>query len=181
MEPVERFGPTKWLPVDPHDPGSEPIRWASPVFRLWTGPSPGSSYGKKAILDFNGEPAFAEIGIIKMLRPKWASVWLSQSFGKLICRDAFWNSPPKPTVPESVLEFLHDAYTARGGTYGGTWDIIAWPRGRSSPSPSELWFIESKRRGKDDIDVQQVSWYDHLRATGISRDRFLIVEWNVPT
>ena len=181
IEPYEQFGPTSWRPVDPRDAGSELVRWASPAFSLWTGPSPGSSYGGKAILNFNGEPAFAEIGIINTIRHHWAAVWLSQSFGKVIPRNAYWNNAAKPNVPTSVLDLIRDAHAARGDTHRGTWDIIAWPREQNSPSLSELRFIESKRRRHDEIDEWQVAWYNHLRSKGLSRNAFMIVEWELAT
>jgi hypothetical protein len=51
------------------------------VFRRWTGALPGDRCGAKPILDWHGEPVFAELAILRILEAHgWGGVWVD-SFG----------------------------------------------------------------------------------------------------
>jgi hypothetical protein len=161
-------------------PCEECVAWASPEFRLWAGESPGSNYGGKPIVDFDGAPAFAEIAIVRAVRDAgWSAVWVSQAFGRPKFRDTYWGKPVNPKVPGSVLVLLADIAARRSGSYKGTWDVVAWPAGSDNPSLSELLFIEAKRHGRDSIDIEQVRWYETMRARGATRSQFLVVDWKI--
>ena len=150
------------------------------MFRLWLGESPGSNYGGKPIIDFDGTPAFAEIAIVRAMRDAgWSAVWVSQAFGRLKFRDTFWGEPTTPRVPGSVVSLLTEVATSRDGSYKGTWDVVAWPASSVNPAPHELRFIESKRHGRDNIDREQVKWYEAMRARGAVPSQFLVVDWKI--
>ena len=178
-EPSQLFLPVR--PSLPSEfPTDESVAWATPRFVTWAGPPPGSTYGGKAIIDHGSEPAFAELAIIKTLRAnEWDAVWVSQAFGRPKFRDAFWGKPPAPKVPTSVLNELASLADARGGSYKGTWDVVAWPAASTEPPLNALRFIESKRSGRDSIDVEQINWFKVARARGAANVAFLVVEWTL--
>lgn len=176
-EPWELFGPVRRSRRSEF-PSDESVAWASPRFALWTGSPPGSSYGGKAIVEHDAQPAFAEIAIVRTLaKDGWSAVWVSQAFGRPKFRNSFWTSEPPPVVPDSALQQLAHAATRRGGSYKGTWDVLAWPSGSDAPSLTELRFLESKRLGRDAIDGEQVAWFHNLRAHGAANEAFLVIEW----
>ena len=42
-----------------------------------------------------------------------------------------------------------------------------------------LWFAEAKRLGKDKIRVSQRKWLDDALQKGLTRENFLVVEWQL--
>jgi hypothetical protein len=159
---------------------AEPVAWSTPHFAKWAGEAPGSTYGGKPIIDFEGEPVFAEIAIVRTLRKHGLqAVWVSQAFGRLVFRDAFSGKPPKPDVPSNVVAVLTAVAADRGGTFGGTWDVVAWPAEDPDPQLSDLRFIESKYHGNDSIDIEQVKWFQAMRARGAPLTSFLVLDWRL--
>jgi hypothetical protein len=70
------------------------------LFRLWQGKPIQDTYGGKAILEFDGEPVFAELAILGTLqRAGWDGVWVDTY------RRKFRRSLP-PQIPATCL-FTH--------------------------------------------------------------------------
>lgn len=174
---LQLFGPTRnSLPAE--FPCDECVAWASPTFPLWTGPSPGSSYGGKPIIEYDGEPAFAELAIVRAFGSNGCSaVWMSPGNRRLTFRSAFWGKPRPPVVPASLAAILAKAAAQRDGSYKGTWDVAAWPADSRSPRLADLRFVESKRHQRDRIRPEQIGWYMHMRVQGAAREQFLVVDW----
>jgi hypothetical protein len=119
IEPSEFFKPLSWKRVT----DGESVRMAEPTFFKWMGPSPGSNYGGKPIAGYDGRPAFGELVILRTCMANgWEGVWVRHAGGKTqYCRE-FWPKPAAVGIPPEVQQFLDDVASARGGTFGGTWD-----------------------------------------------------------
>src|ERR1700692_3625265 len=64
---------------------------ATPTFRRWGGAPVEGTYGKKAILDFDGRPAFAELAILWTLeKAGWQGFWVDCY--RRAFRTGYWNS-----------------------------------------------------------------------------------------
>jgi len=180
MEPSRLFGATSWLSLTLASGQKEAVRKASPGFPVWAGEPPGSNYGGKPVVDFQGRPAFAELRILYTVDDAgWSGVWVTHAGGREKHRRGFWGTQEDFTVPAEVLHFLGEIRRERGDTSKGTWDIVCWPKATDHPQNTDLRFIESKWGGKDTIKTDQIEWYRRVRNAGVSRDAFLVIEWNL--
>jgi len=180
MEPSSLFGPTTWESLAISPGRKEAVRKATPGFPKWAGESPGSDYGGKPIVDFEGSPAFAELTILWTVNSAgWDGMWVTHAGGRENHRRGVWGTQESFQAPQDVLSFLSAIRASRGDSSKGTWDIVCWPRDASSIASSDLRFIESKWGGKDGIKVDQIDWYRVVREAGVPREAFLIVEWNL--
>ena len=136
------------------------------TFKVWTKDVPFDRYGNKAVLDYRGEPMFAELVILRMFEEAdWNGVW-ADSY-----RRKYWKRMDEPAdLPASVRKKL-ESIVEVSGCRGGCFDVVLW-RG------AEMLFVESKRAGKDHIRETQLRWVAAALASGVSLDRFLIVEWD---
>jgi hypothetical protein len=180
MEPSSLFGPTTWESLVLAPGRKEAVRKVTPGFPKWAGASPGSDYGGKPIVDFEGRPAFAELVILWTVNQVgWDGVWVTHAGGREKHRRGFWGPQEEFQLPDGVLKFLSDVRSKRGDSSRGTWDIVCWPRDATAIAATDLRFIESKWGGKDGIKLDQIDWYRVARESGVSREAFLIVEWNL--
>jgi hypothetical protein len=139
---------------------------ATPTFAKWPGEFVGSTYGKKAVLDFNGRPAFAELAILWTLQNDgWQGVWVD----KKVFRTDFWNSPPQRTLPQKPSS-LPDEIWNLANTPSGVWDVFCWQDDR-------VLFCESKRGKRDRIRPSQLLFAESALNVGLPLDSFLFVEW----
>ena len=142
------------------------------TFKLWTGKVPFDTYGGKAVLEYRKdlecrkEPMFAELLILRMFEAVgWKGVW-EDSY-----RRKSWIRTNKPgQIPAEVAGEMAKIEAA-AGCRGGCFDVVLW-RG------TERLFVESKRSGRDRIRKSQLLWLDGAIRTGLSANKFLIVEWN---
>jgi len=143
---------------------------ATPKFSVWTGPSPGDTFGGKAILDFNGRPAFAELVILwSFMEAGWDGVWMD-SFGKRHLR-GFWPSPLPGEIPaeqRNLLERIEDHAPGKAKP----WDVLCW-------SPEGVLFAEAKRHGRDSIRPGQTAFLGAGLTSGLPLSSFLLVEWDL--
>jgi len=147
------------------------IAKATPIFKPWTGKrfSRKQTYGGKAVLDFHGQPHFAELGILRIFeRDGWQGVWVDTYSGKH--RTRYW---PKDEVelPKEKQSLLDSIYEAAGSPYG-CFDVFCW-KGRS------YIFAESKKRGEDKIRDTQKRWFEAAIKCGVPMDSLLFVEWGI--
>ncbi len=142
---------------------------ATPSFAAWTGSPPGESYGGKAILDFNGRPAFAELAILwSFMDAGWDGVWMD-SFGKRYLRD-FWPAPVSQDLPPEQENLLQEII-ARASGRGRPWDVFCW-------SSQAVVFAEAKRRKRDKIQETQIRFLAAALELGLPLSAFLLVEWS---
>jgi hypothetical protein len=142
----------------------------TPTFRLWRGDPVKKTYGKKAILDFGGRPAFAELAILWTLEKEgWQGFWVD-TFGHHFFRtgyrgvgEAHKSLPQKPnSLPEAIWNLAK--------TRAGVWDVFCWQEDR-------VLFSESKRAGNDTIKPSQLRFAESALEIGLPLDSLLLVEW----
>ena len=127
------------------------------------------TYGGKLVLDFDGKPEFAELGILRLFeRAGWQGFWVD-TFRKKY-RTHYWpaNEVEPPEAQASLLNRIHEA----AGIYKGCWDVFCWNGDRYI-------FAESKRHSKDHIRDSQRHWLEAAIGCGIPLESFLAVEWSL--
>jgi hypothetical protein len=143
---------------------------ATPRFLPWRGTPPSSTYGGKAVVDYLGRPAFAELVILWTLQAKgWEGAWITHAGGREIYRTGLMDVAPLRSLPSNLAERLADI-RARRGTSKGTWDVCC-------VRDAEFLFAESKRHGRDSIKAEQVDWLEVALDSGLEPSSFLVVEW----
>lgn len=127
------------------------------------------TYGEKPILDFDGEPVFAELAILRILQNEgWVGVWVdSYRRGRFIT--GLFN-PPLQRLPSNAREVLEKVKIAKRSR-SGCWDVFAWRKGR-------LLFVEAKRANKDRFQRSQVEWLAASLQVGLPLSAFMVVEWD---
>lgn len=142
---------------------------STPVFQSWHGEAPADTYGGKAVLDYLGEPVFAEIAILRSLeRRGWTGVWIDTYRKKY--RIGYWGVTPVELPPERS-QLLNRIYS-RTGTRSGAFDVFCW-------LGAKVLFAESKRKGRDSIRETQLIWLEAAFKEGLLPEDFLIVEWSL--
>jgi len=140
-------------------------------FEKWSGETFADTYGNKVILDFNGEPVFAELAILRIFQSDhWSGVWVDTYRRKY--RTDYWNNKKGIDLPTDKQLLLNNIYK-RAGTVKGCWDVFCWKEDR-------IMFAESKRLSKDKIRETQIRWLEAALAYGLNNETsFLLVEWSL--
>jgi hypothetical protein len=139
---------------------------ATPTFAKWPGEFSGSTYGKKAVHDFNGRPAFAELAILWTLQNEgWQGVWVD----KKVFRTDFWNSPPTKN-PASKTQFVTRRDLESSENTARSMGCVCWKDDR-------VLFCECKRGKRDEIQESQLLFAETALNAGLPLDSFLFVEW----
>ena len=134
----------------------------------WNGNSIKDSYGNKPVLDFNGEPVFAELYALKQYkRNGFDGVW-ADTYRKIFRTELPEKNQPKIDLPEFVQNKLNEINP--NGKLSGTWDLILWKN-------NTLKFVELKRQKKDKIRQTQIDFLDRALGKGMAVDDFEIYEW----
>lgn len=140
------------------------------VFEEWKGEPIKDTYNNKAVVDFDGEPLFAELAILRMFQKEgWNGVWVDSY------RNKYHVALPEKENPvqlPSEQQKLIDSIKERTGKRGGCWDVFAW-RNR------EYKFVESKRIGKDALRPNQTLWLEKSLELGLKINDFLLAEWDL--
>lgn len=138
----------------------------------WSGVVDFDTYNHKPLIDSDGEPVFAELAVLRMLkRNGWDGVWADSYRRKF--RIAMPHHGEPVALPPAAEE-IYQRIKTRSGKRGGCWDIFAWKNGR-------FVFLELKRSKKDSIRPNQFLWLQAALDTGIDAKSFLLVEWNLET
>lgn len=167
---LQMLGPITTEPLRLPNGVSVAVPKTTPVFKAWRGPPIASTYGGKAVLEFKGEPAFAELIILWTLRQSgWQGAWLTHAGRREIYRDGLMHLPPVGRLPSALNTLLGDLRTIRG-TSKGTWDVCC-ARG------SSFLFAESKRKGHDRLSRDQLDWLEVALSLGLPVEAFIVVEW----
>ncbi len=165
--------------IDAESQGASPIEFLPsgmvvPVatcfrhFKLWRGSPILDTYGGKAVLDYNGEPLFAELAILRLIQEGgWQGVWIDTF------RQKFRQSLPPHScdLPPRAQSFLDQANQGRKWRSGCS-DVLAWDDGR-------YLFVEAKHKGKDRIRKTQREWLESALNSGVPLESFLIFEWSI--
>ena len=143
---------------------------ATPAFDKWTGERIEDTYGGKPILNFDGEPVFAELAILRAFQNSgWDGVWVDTFKSKY--RVGYWGDNSGVNLP-SEQEMLLKRIYERAGARNGCWDVFCWK------DDLQL-FAEAKRRSRDRIRTTQRQWLEAVISVGLPLKSFLVVEWSV--
>lgn len=141
----------------------------TPFFSLWTGEPIKDRYGNKPLLNFNGQPVFAELAILGVLQNDgWQGAWVDTYRRKY---RTSCNPLNEIALPSRQLELLNRLYQ-RAGLRSGCWDVFCW-------KDDAYLFAESKWHKRDSIRDNQKQWLQSALAYGLPITSFLIVEWSV--
>jgi hypothetical protein len=139
---------------------------SKPLLRLWTGLAPEDTYGGKAVLDYKGRPAFAELAILwTFLDSGWDGVWVD-TYGRRYLSE-YWPSPVLGKIPARQQAVL----TELAG-HGKPWDVFCW-------GVEGQIFVEAKRSKRDSIRETQTAFLEAGLGIGLPMSSFLVVEWSV--
>ncbi len=138
-------------------------------FQPWNGKPISNTFGGKAVLDYEGEPLFAELVVLRILEKEgWQGVW-ADSYRRKYRVGMLDVSPVQLAEPQS--SFLHNI-RQKAGRNGGCWDVFAW-RGE------EYRFAELKRAKKDRIRNSQLRFLEAALDLRLTPANFLLVEWQI--
>ncbi|MFH1542897.1 MAG: VRR-NUC domain-containing protein [bacterium] len=142
---------------------------ANMYYHEWAGTPLKDTYGGKTVLDIEGEPLFAELAILKLIKDDgWDGVWVDNY------RKTFRNVLPEKGGSVSIpanYEKVINAIKEINGTLNGCWDLFAW-------KGNKLLFVESKRFKKDKLRDTQVKWLESALKSNFEIE-YLIVEWDL--
>ncbi len=140
------------------------------TFSEWKGDPIPNTYGNKAVVNFNNEPLFAELAVLKLFKQNgWNGVWVDSY------RRKYRVGLPDVVDPINLQqehEDLLNPIRAKTGRSGGCWDLFLW-------KGDHFLFIELKRSKKDVIQASQVEWLDKARELGIKMEDFMFIEWKL--
>jgi hypothetical protein len=140
------------------------------LFKKWEGEQIKDDYNKKAVLDFDGEPVFAEIAILRIFQNEgWDGVWIDSYRRRYL--NGYWGNQPDVLLPDDKQQILNNIRKV-AGAFGGCWDVFCWKE-------DKVIFAEAKRRKKDKITISQIRWLKAALNYGLETDSFLIVEWDL--
>jgi hypothetical protein len=143
---------------------------ATPLFHAWRGAMPRDTYGRKPLLDLNGEMVFAELAILRLFElTGWEGRWIDSYRGKY--RIGYWAENVTKDLPGQYQDVLH-SIRAKSGCRGGYFDVFCWRDGITV-------FGEAKWQTHDRIRPSQRRWLEAALDIGIPVESFLIVEWAV--
>lgn len=139
-------------------------------FNEWKGSPIPNTYHGKAVIDWNGEPVFAELAVLRLFQSHgWEGVWVDSYRRKY--------RTGLPDVVESielseVQKHLIESIRAKTGRSGGCWDVFAWKDDRAL-------FIELKRQKRDAIQESQIVWLETCLENGLNTANFALIEWKM--
>jgi hypothetical protein len=122
-------------------------------------------------LDYQGTPVFAELYILRSLQAKgWDGVWVSSYPSRKFLREMPLDSKLGNGINlQPDRKAILDRIAPKGG---GCFDVFAWRNG-------DILFCESKRSKRDGLRETQRRWLDAALDTGLLRENFLVVEWDL--
>jgi hypothetical protein len=141
-------------------------------FNKWNGVSLSFDFGRKPIIDFNGEACFAELAILRMFQQNgWEGTWVETYGGKhyLNSMPNGWKLSSDNAVPADKEELI--SRIQKIGNTLACFDVVAW-RG------DKALFIEAKRLKKDRLTNAQKRFIQGAIRCGVPISDFLILEWD---
>src|SRR3989344_541018 len=129
------------------------------TFNLWKGAPISNTYNGKAIIDWNGEPVFAELAVLRLFQSYgWDGVWVDSYRRKY--RIGLPDVVEPIEFPERQRELI-ESIRAKTGRSGGCWDVLVW-------KDDTTLFVELKRQKKDKIQSTQIEWLAAAIGSGLT-------------
>jgi hypothetical protein len=139
-------------------------------FNAWKGAPIPNTYNGKAVIDWNGEPLFAELAVLRLFQSHgWNGVWVDSYRRKY--RIGLPDVAEPVELPEKQKQLI-DSIRAKTGKHGGCWDVFAW-KGEA------VLFIELKRQKKDAIQNSQRMWLEECLKSTLKTKDFALLEWDM--
>lgn len=139
------------------------------TFNPWKGAPIPNTYNGKAVIDWNGEPLFAELAVLRLFQShEWDGVWVDSYRRKY--RTGLPDVGDPVELPVAQKELI-ESIRARTGKFGGCWDVIVWKDGVTL-------FLELKRSKRDRIQSSQSEWLSAAIDMGFTASNFGLVEWD---
>lgn len=136
--------------------------------QIWTGNEIENDYGNKTVLNYKGNPLFAELFALRTFKKKgFDGVW-ADTYGRTFRTELPEKKEPEITLASFVKQKLDRINP--NGKMNGTWDLILW-------KDKEIRFVELKRKGKDKIRQTQIDFLERALKIGIPIENFEIIEW----
>lgn len=142
-------------------------------FTPWSGEKLSFDFGRKPILNFEGEACFAELAILKLfLKNGWDGSWIETYGGThyLNSMPQSWSLKSKhisiPIEKENLLKLIWNT-----GKTTACFDVVVW-------QGDKILFCEAKRLKKDRLTEAQKKFIQGALACGIPASSFLIIEWD---
>ncbi len=144
----------------------------NPKFSLWKEPINNFNYGGKPLVDYGGEPIFAELVILRiLLADGWSGVWVETYGGTHYLRTMpkDWKLKTEHiSIPKEKEELLKKIWTK--AKTSACFDVFAW-------KGNEILFCEAKNKGKDKLTSGQLKFIEGALSCGILPESLLIAEW----
>lgn len=135
---------------------------------IWTGAKILDTYGSKTILDYKGQPLFAELYALRSFKEiGYEGVW-ADTYRRKYRTELPEKNEAKIELPHFVQKQLDEINPK--GKLSGTWDLILW-------KSQEIRYVELKRRGKDAIRQTQIDFLNRALNYGVPINNFEIYEW----
>lgn len=139
-------------------------------FNEWKGTPVPNTYNGKAVIDWNGEPLFAELAVLRLFQSHgWDGVWVDSYRRKY--RIGLPDVAELVELPEKQNKLI-DTIRTKTGRHGGCWDVFVW-------KDDQLLFVELKRSKKDKVQESQISWLEKSLSHGLNINNFMFVEWKI--
>ena len=139
-------------------------------FKEWEGSPIPNTYNNKAVIDWSGEPVFAELAVLRLFQSHgWNGVWVD-SYRRKFRTGLPDIADPVDLPPEQAR--LIETLRKKTGRLGGCWDLFLWK------SEATL-FLELKRQKKDRIQDSQIDWLIAARKIGLNTGNFALIEWHI--
>jgi hypothetical protein len=139
-------------------------------FDPWKGPPIPNTYNGKAVIDWNGEPVFAELALLRLFQSHgWNGVWVDSYRSKY--RVGLLDVAEPVALPKKQQHII-ETIGARTGSRRGCWDVFVW-------KGSMIRFIELKRSKRDKVRETQVQWLEAALACDFKPEHFALIEWDL--
>lgn len=139
-------------------------------FNEWKGAPIPNTYNNKPVIDWNGEPVFAELAVLRLFQSHgWEGVWVDSYRRKYHIGLPDVAEPIE--LPRKQQELIESIKTKTGRS-GGCWDVFVW-RGE------QILFMELKRSRKDRIQLTQEDWLRASLLVGLKPENFTLIEWDM--
>ena len=145
-----------------------------PKFSLWKKSVANFDYGGKPLIDYEGEPIFAELAILRILLANgWDGVWVETYGGTHYLRtmpDGWKLGAKHVSIPNDKEKILQKIWkTARTSA---CFDVFVWKK-------DEFLFCEAKNKGKDKLTSGQIKFIEGVISCGVPIESLLIAEWEM--
>ena len=161
--------PINFIPTELPSGRSLNLPHCYPIFPAWTKSTGTFLFGGKQLLNYRGDPVFAELYVLRLLQEHgWEEAWISSFGGRKCMRDMPVDAKLSNRIKlRSDHEEILDKIAPKGG---GCFDVFAW-RG------DDVLFCECKRGKRDELQDTQLRWID--AALHSKLNNFLVVQWDI--